>query len=174
MFQRHSSFLLFAGVIAFALASSPVHSRPIGIWSYADLLKAADVAIIAQAEVSTDTQDMLGDQPGKENFVGVNTKFKIQVVLKSEWQPGQTIQVLHFRMKNKDLALPNGPRFVTFRTGPATLEMAKGKFNLDTPSYLLFLKGRADGRYEMVTGQYDPVDAVRALLPAGVLPEKQD
>jgi hypothetical protein len=75
---------------------------------------------------------------------------------------GGEIKVLHFRLKPGKL-VQNGPMLVSFRTEPAEVVLNDRKIAVGKGTYLLFLKARKDGRYEPVSGQYDPVTSVREL-----------
>jgi hypothetical protein len=138
------------------IGASFAPGRPIGIWRYEDLLKEADLVVIAKAVGTADTEDALKSDFAVE-FVGMDTSFEVQGTLKGN-APGKLV-VLHYRIKNGG-SPPNGPMLVTFRTNA---EAGKGGALSLPPEYLLFLKRRTDGRYEAVTGQIDPVLSVRSV-----------
>jgi hypothetical protein len=88
-------------------------------------------------------------------LVGVDTEFKVLTVLKGKVKGG-TLTLFHFRAPESsvDCQSPevDGPSLVAFDP------KAEGR-----PRYLLFLKVRADGRYEPVSGQVDPDVSVARL-----------
>src|SRR4051812_27212010 len=100
------------GTAALVLAlTGSAPARPIGVWTYQDLFKFAEIAVIAQAEASTDTDDHAAELADKQNYRGVNTRFKVLATLKG--QVPEKITLLHFRQKGP-VAAPNGPRLVSF------------------------------------------------------------
>jgi hypothetical protein len=98
----------------------------------------------------------------------VDTTFSVQTVLKGKVE-GDMLTVLHYRLE-KDVRVDSGPLLVAFRTRGMQVNLRHGQLYLGRPSYLLFLKRKNDGRYEMVSGQIDPALAVREMHHP--LPEK--
>jgi len=162
--------LLFA-VITSVLAhfACPVQARPIESWPYERLFKEADLVVIARAEDTNDTKDRFSAEGWKAEFIGQDTRFVAQSVLKGKLGDEKKFTVLHYRLP-EGFAIGNGPLLVKFRHDSL---MLSGKVNgtafqadLAAPEYLLFLRLRKDGRYEPVSGQFDPVLSVRELHPA--------
>ena len=74
------------------------------------------------------------------------------------------LTVLHFSDANTAQQIANGPSFIDFPIGPLEYEkrftkngeeIAKLTAKADEPLLLSYLKRRADGRYEPVSGQED-------------------
>jgi hypothetical protein len=144
--------------------------------SYERLLKEADLVVIAIAISSKGSSDSFVDERWQYEFVGQNTKFRVLQVLKGP-KDLKSMVVLHYKfgkihdkakkkMKKGDLnELIDAPSFVSFFTSPTEVEIAgwlDPKFRFQ---YLLYLKKRADGRFEPVSGQIDPNLAIRELFP---------
>ena len=129
-------------------ASSNVEARLVRIWTYQDLLKRADVVVVASASESKVTE--YTDAFRHDYLLQMKTTLDVQSVLKGELMANEQLNLVHFRMK-EGVGINNGPQLVHFRTGE------------NRPSYLLFLNRREDGQYEAVTGQMDPVLSVKLL-----------
>jgi hypothetical protein len=144
--------LLILALASLATWASTAEARVVPAWPYDKLLADADLVVIGRAVSSADTGETLPDNSwGK--LLGVETSFQPQAVLKGKLA-GNKLTVLHYRLEGK-LMPPNGPMLVSFRRAA---DKTKGG-----PDYLLFLKRRADGRYEPVTGQIDPAFSVREM-----------
>ena len=155
-------------VVALALAGPrEAAARRIVPWSYEDLLKAADLVVVAGAVAS----DPAGDakDPVPDGAIGVDTRFAVRLVLKGE-APRGGLTVLHYRWgkaqsgDEAERRAKDPPNFVAFRTGAARVDVSGTPVDVPAPDYLLFLKKRADGRYEPVSGQIDPDRSVRELF----------
>lgn len=99
-----------------------------------------------------------------DGFTGVETTFELAALLKGK--SANSFKVLHFQYKNSSIPFEDGPGLVSFlaeplsvgirrsgeteEEGPKTLEPTKSKNLKPAPEYLLFLKRRADGRFEAV------------------------
>ena len=141
-----------------ALLASTAFGRLIPDWPYKRLFKEADLVVIATVDGSVDTTDRL-KTAWKVDLLGMNTTFTIQSTLKGKARNAR-ITVLHYRTPEGRL-LEDGPTLVTIRTKrPPTKGVQKARFRAE---YLLFLKARADGRFEPVSGQIDPALSVREL-----------
>lgn len=128
-------------------------ARPVGHWPYENLVREADLVVLAAAESSADSDDPPAKEGWEANCVGVNTTFRVLAPLKGDIQGKLTL--FHYRLK-PGVPVPNGPILASFR-------IAKADARDGGPCYLLFLKKRADGRYEPVAGQIDSVLSVRAV-----------
>lgn len=150
-------------IFIFLILVQAVQARQIEDWPYERLFAEADLVVIAKATSSEDTDDKLEAEGwDAADFAGQNTKFEIQSTLKGAIDK-KTIQVLHFRAAEGRL-FQNGPLFVAFRHGDLIMKWKDG--NVATPiEYLLFLRKRDDGRFELVSGQIDPDLAVREMHP---------
>ncbi len=145
-------------VVAFPVVAG---GRVLEDWPYEKLLRQADVVVIGKAVSSVDS-----GEKSKEGFLGVNTTFDVKGVFKGKVD-GKQVKLLHYRIKGGNMQRPNGPLLVTFRTTGLVITSKKGdKTMLSPPEYLLFLKSKKDGRYEVVSGQYDPRLSVRQMFPA--------
>lgn len=152
----------FVAVVACGLLPQHAAARLIPSWPHDRLLKEAEVVVVATALSSAETGERSTSEPWKCEFLHVNTAFRVSVVLKGELQ-GEQLTVLHYRLK-PGTSVPNGPLLVTFRMRDVVLRSGDAKVGLGVPQYLLFLKKRADGRFEAVTGQIDPALSVRELF----------
>jgi hypothetical protein len=144
-------------------ACMTAHARPVRSNALTDLRDDADLVVIGKAVASRD-EPADRSYATAESWVGVNTTFKLDVVLKGKrvgTQPadteagklsGREITVLHQRyfQRDKITTVIDGPAFVQFDTTGGT-------------AYLLFLKLLPDGRYEPVSGQYDPDMSVKLI-----------
>ena len=96
--------------------------------------------------------DILGKAGGDAIFgvrIGVNTRFKISLIIKGDRHlRNQEIVVYHYKIIKAYPESDERPRLVHFDA---------------KHSYLLCLLRRADGRYEPTSGQIDPVDSVWEL-----------
>jgi hypothetical protein len=158
---------------ALCMFSRPTAARIMDGWDYERLFKESDLIVIARAAETEDSKDKNVDHAlwGLE-FVGMNTTFDVKHALKGK--ADKTIKVLHYKFgrpidkDRKPDVIIDGPSFVTFRHDKFKLE--GGKYTIPQPSYLLFLKKRADGRYEPVSGEVDPQLSVKEVFDP-MLPE---
>jgi hypothetical protein len=153
-----------------AIAALPAEARLIEDWPYERLFKEADLAVIAKAGDTTDTKDRFKKKGLETEFIGQETKFEILSVLKGKPADEKSLTLLHYRLP-EDVQIADGPILVEFRKEPLKIE---GKINanafkaeLGPPEYMLFLKARKDGRYQPVSGDYDPGLSVREVTPPG-------
>ena len=150
------------------LPATPASARLLPDWPYEKLVKEADLVVVAVAKSTEDTADEPADPDVKQNrwFIGQTSTLSVRATLKGK--AAEEIKVMHFRL-NKAVVedIVGGPTLVEFRTGGASIKV-KGhtKVMHNSVQYLLFLKARKDGRYEPVSGEYDPSQAVRELYPA--------
>jgi hypothetical protein len=161
--------LVLLAVVAALLFAGLADARLIEPWPYKRLLEEADVVVIATALSSKDNGEVTKFKSWETEFLGVETTFTVEVVLKGKLE-GDKLTVLHYRLKG-GTCIVNGPLLVSFRTRGIMIRTKEMKAGLGRPSYLLFLKKTADGRYEAVSGQVDPALAVREMfhpLPAGL------
>ena len=139
-----------------------VESRPIREWTYEELMEKADMVVIAQAvseNTTTNTRPEFQKSWPDVSFVGLNTLFKVKLALKGEVNAGR-LTVFHFRICEMPNGIRNGPMFVVFQIGDRKLPHGG---TMPPPDYMLFLRRLEDGRYEPVSGQMDPVIAVKEL-----------
>ena len=117
-------------------------------WTYTDLMKTADLVVIATPGATTAT----GKTEALPDIVGVSaerieTELDVLVVMKGK--AGAKVVLHHDRLSSAN-AMVNGPGLVSFDPK-------------DKRSYLMFLVREADGRYAAVSGQTDPDMAIEAL-----------
>jgi hypothetical protein len=147
-------------VAAGGVPASSASARLIENWPYDRLFKESDLVVIASVASVEDCKDRRSDNPWKIEFLGVNTTFKVESVLKGK--AADTIKVLHYKLE-EGVDIRSGPLLVSFRKEGQAFQTKRGKFGLGRPDYMLFLKVRKDGRYEPVSGPIDPGLAVREM-----------
>lgn len=166
MRNRHCLIVIFAGLLVFPAITD---ARRIEPWPYSRLLKASDLVVFAAPVRTEPTDDQLPDDRWPYALVGQNTTFKIDHTLKGEVEEGKEIKVLHFKFGDlkkaaKDDVIINGPLHVSFPVGEAARKRnQKRGERLSSDQYLLFLKKTEDGRFVPVSGQTDPVLAIREI-----------
>jgi hypothetical protein len=151
------------------LTAEPASARLLENWPYDRLFKEADLVVIAKAGETADTKDRFSTKGWKVEFIGQETQFIADTILKGKLPADKKLTVLHYRLP-KGVAIENGPLLVRFRKDGTTL---KGTINgsafkagIGPPDYMLFLRLRKDGRYEPVSGAIDPVLSIRELHSA--------
>jgi F5/8 type C domain len=148
--------LLCLALVGLSLSAS---ARAVRAWSNAELMKTSDLVVIAQpirTKVLDETNSLgySSTKSFRSRFRGVETTFKVLDVFKG--MPKNDRIVLHYyREELKWGCPPNGPIFISFKTGT-------------TNQYLLYLVKDGPNRYAPVTGQIDPELSVKspASLPA--------
>ncbi len=156
-------------------------------WTYQELEKAADVIVIATFQSSRpERADLYQDDQVDPNSVDVVVStFKIAAALKGI--PKQdSIDVVHFQRRKHppanlaegylgviDFSGLNPPEFEKSMLLPSVFAVATdGKVTSFTgpistytivPEYMLFLKARDDGKYELVSGGRHGQSSVRIL-----------
>lgn len=165
--MRGSSVL--SAIIAASLIVMPASARLIENWPYERLFKEADLVVIAKAADTTDTKDRFSTKSWKVEFIGQDTQFVAESILKGKLGADKKLTVLHYRLP-EGVQIINGPLLVKFRKDGVPL---KGTINgsafkavIGLPDYMLFLRLRPDGRYEPVSGEIDPVLSIRELHSA--------
>jgi hypothetical protein len=173
-----NSTVAAACLVAVLLAASPkrASARALPYWPYEKLFKEADLVVIAEATAVADSGEKTKLGGWNAECIGMNTTFTPKHVLKGTLK-ADTFRVLHYRVGGEVL-IDNGPTLVSFATRKIHLLRGKvGKAGVAKPHYLLFLKKRADGRFEAVSGQVDPSLSVREMYapfrprPSGRLPD---
>jgi hypothetical protein len=162
--MRASSIV--SAIAVASLIAMPASARLIENWSYERLFKEADLVVIAKAGDTADTKDRFSTKGWKMEFIGQDTQFVAESILKGKLGADKKLSVLHYRLP-KGVGIINGPSLVKFRKDGVTL---KGTINgtafkggIGRPDYMLFLRLRPDGRYEPVSGEIDPVLSIREL-----------
>lgn len=161
-----TSLFLCASVVVAAVMAAPVHARLLENWPYDRLFKEADLVVIAIAGESTDTKDRFSKKGWNVEFIGQNTQFVAESILKGKLGANKKLTVLHYRLP-EGVLIKNGPLFVKFRKDAAmlqgTINGTAFKGGLGRPDYMLFLRLRQDGRYEPVSGEVDPALSIREM-----------
>jgi hypothetical protein len=151
------------------MLTGPAQARELPDWSYERLFKEAEVVVIATADSMEETGTTTQENQWKVEFVEVSTTFSINAVLKGKPE-AKRLKVIHHLLR-PDVRVENGPLLVSFRLKPMKVKTAKGKESLGKPQYLLFLKKRNDGAFELLSGPIDPALSVRIMQqPAPVDP----
>ena len=159
------SCLAIAAILLFCDSAS---ARRIENWDFQQLQQAADAVVVGTTISTEPWPEGLKNGLFAEDLEGRLTSFDVGTVFKGEVS-GKHIQVIHYRAK-EGRAFANGPLLASFRKTGRRLEIEsvdgvkeKAKVLEGTPHYLLFLKKRADGKYEPVSGQIDSALSVRKL-----------
>jgi hypothetical protein len=163
-------------VVALLFGLFAVHSlarltRP---WSYEDLLAESDFVGLLEPIANQPAKDVFtievsgtdanSEKGHKVSYHAIDTRFRIQAILKSDGKATEELTVLHFSEEHAEPVV-NGPSFIYFTVGPLQYEkrVLKDKKVISEitvlqgePLWLAFLKRRADGRYEPVSGREDP------------------
>jgi len=148
--------------VALAVPAPVASARALPSWPYDKLFKEADVVVVAEARGTRDCDDVPADPRMKQHFLAQTTTLEVRGTLKGK-VAGEEIGVLHFRLKD-GVQIKNGPCLVAFRRSVrVTVEEGGKAGGALRPHYLLFLKARKDGRYEPLSGQYDPALSVREM-----------
>lgn len=170
--MRTRTLLLALG---FLLTQKLAYSRPVPVLSYDELLKQADVVLIVRPSKTRDAEpgDPIAVMPldrANRYLTPTVTSFKVLATVKGVFK-SKKLLLPHYRLdwekakKNGVAGISNGPSLVTF----VDSENDEDYFD-DVPSnrdYLLFLKRTADGSYDFVTGQFDPVFSVLGIKTGG-------
>ena len=158
---------LVSSAALLTLFIGPVSGRLIENWPYERLFKEADLVVIATAEATAETKDRFKTNGWKIDFIGQETSFAVETILKGKVKGEKKIKMLHFRLPD-GVDVNNGPLHVSFPPKGLLLSgKVKGRafeMKLTRPEYMLFLRLRADGRYEPVSGQIDPALSVREMF----------
>jgi len=167
--------------ILFGLFAADSLARLSRAWTYEDLLAESDFVGLLEPianqpatdvfTIEVDVPDASSEKRDKVIYHGIDTRFRIEAILKPDAKATKELTVLHFSEKNaetKGFAVVDGPSFVSFIVGPLQYkkQVLKDKEVISEitvlqgePLWLAFLKRRADGRYEAVSGQEDAVDS---------------
>jgi hypothetical protein len=170
------TFALLLGGLASGTFITATCARQIEDWPFAKLMKKADLVVIANMVSETDAGQRVTDKPSKDYLVGVLTTFEVKAVLKGK-NKGKNLTLFHYRYDWKKVeakgGIGNGPMLVSFHNEKMNI-VARGELiPLKKPAYLLFLRQRADGRYECVSGQVDPSLSVRQLIEPLMPPQEE-
>lgn len=156
-------------VVALAFVTgltTPALGRKLENWPYDRLFKEAELIVIATADGTVDTKDKYRREGLEIDLVGQETMLTVDAVVKGDVKDQKKLKVLHYRLPN-EVRIEDGPCLVSFRKDYVHLKGEingkKFKASLGRPEYLLFLRLRPDGRYEPISGPYDPALSVREM-----------
>jgi hypothetical protein len=165
--SQHFLRILIAVLLVSCFGSVRCIARGLRTWSYTQLVDASDlVAIIEPIENQPAQDDFVGEAYGhpKSDFSATDTRFRVHSVFKSRGNSPEEITVLHFSYSTHVQGVADGAIFIKFLIGPLQYEKRDLKDEKpvggvtvfhEPPVWLAFLKHRADGRYEPVTGHFD-------------------
>ena len=152
-------------------------------WGYKKLAEAAEVIVVATLHESTDQPraDYRGGELAQyppDAFVSVDSRFIVVGVLKGrgvqdqlsvahlQWPPGVAVlSGIRLPKFHKQIRIP---RLVGIEIDGQVPQLSGGSTaitQLVTPEYLLFLRPRDDGLYELASGQKYGADSVRMVSP---------
>jgi hypothetical protein len=150
-------------LVVCGLVALPATARRLEDWPYDKLMKEADLVVVATAVKTVETKDEMGDPAWKKRrFIGQDTTLEVITALKGKVDE-KRIKVLHFKLPHGDFII-NGPLFFDFRAKPLEIRLKTANITLGSPDYLLYLKRMKDGRYEPVSGRFDPALSVREMM----------
>ena len=155
--------IIAVSAVCFAASLQPktkTAGRKIENWPYDKLFKTAETVVIARPESNTETAARTKDNLWKIEFIGVDTAFDVNSVLKGK--AGEKIVVSHFKLP-PDVLVEDGPLHSNFRVKTLSLEMRHVKIGIPVPEYMLFLRLNSDGNYELIAGYTDSALAVREM-----------
>jgi hypothetical protein len=175
MTQLFSRELLAVALVTILINTSTV-ARLVTSWPYDELFTKADLVAVVEVLYSERTSDVfVGDTYGRAQteFEAFNTRFNVLSSLKTTADaPGQ-LTVLHFTYSRHAKLITNGASFIRFPIGVVGYEKRELRDGTPTgrveqvfqhrPKWLAFLKRRADGRFEPLTGQYDASQSFKEL-----------
>jgi hypothetical protein len=155
-----------ATLVVLCLTADHAPARLHRAWLQEELLAESDLVALIEPIANQPSKDIFTIEVNdgeKIHFEGVDTRFRIDLIFKSDGKAAKELTLLHF---SEEHAVPvvNGPSFVYFIIGPLEYEkrvlkdgkeLGKMTAHKGEPTFLAFLKRRADGRYEPVTGQED-------------------
>lgn len=152
MRTMNPKILLYLAFVLSGGLSAP--ARIVRSWSDAELMKAADLVVVATplATKDLDETNSLGwsqSESFRPRFRGLETAFKVYDVLKG-MPANDRIVLHHYRNEIEWGSPPNGPDFVTFTQG-------------STNKLVLYLIKDGASRYAPVTGQVDSYLSIRPL-----------
>ena len=176
--SRRLQWMLLVILLSHLLISSS-EARQVEDWPYDRLFREAHLVMIGTVVKVKASEEKWPERFGKQDrFEAVETIFEASSFLKGKSL--HDVPVIHFKYRQGSRPYEDGPGFVSFRGKSVAVETKSAKTEpgelkskqrevreVSRPEYLLFLKGRADGRYEPVSGQLDPQLSVRALFEAG-------
>ena len=150
-------------------------AREVPEWPYEKLIADSDVVAIVEPIENEPAKDAFPDYNyghSANDFEATNTRFRVCSVLKPADDAPKELTVLHFSYSDRITIILDGASFIRFLIGPLQYEkrdlkdekpVGGVKAFQEKPVWLAFLKRRADGRFEPVTGHYDSAFSFREL-----------
>jgi hypothetical protein len=148
-------------------------ARLVVVWPYEKLVAESDLVAIVEPIENKPAQDTFPEYSygqATNEFTATDTRFKVDAVLKGDAM--KELTVLHFSYSTNVSIILGGPSFIQFYTGPLQYERRAVKNGKPVggvtsfrqpPEWIAFLKRRSDGRFEPITGHYDPAYSFREL-----------
>jgi hypothetical protein len=161
-------------LVLFGALATYSRARLSRAWTHEELLAESDFVGFIEPLSNEPTKDVFTIEVNggeKINYHGIDTHFRVALVLKSRSKAEKQLTVLHFSDESAE-AVVNGPEFIYFPIGPLEYEkrflkdgkeLSKMTIYAGEPLLLAFLKHRSDGRYEPITGQEDPDESFYEL-----------
>jgi hypothetical protein len=159
------SFSSLMAALAFSGRSS---GREVRAWEYDELISESEAVVIVRCEEHLRTEESApAELVGKrfvDDFKKVIDSLRVVGVLKGKMKLREEIKLVQYS-EFKANALQNGPEAFAFELlGPIVAKDLKGKgIRGDPPEYLIFIRSRSDGTYELVSGFLDAERSVRRL-----------
>ena len=134
-------------IILLLLIAVSAFTRGVGLWSEATLQEASDLILVGTVAVVKDLDETNSLGYDICQFRGVETTFKVSMVLKGSFTNNQFV-LHHYRFEDDLLRPPNGPVFIGFSP-------------FLTNKYKLYLVKDGANRFAPVTGQIEPYLSVK-------------
>ncbi len=173
--------------LALVCAATALVTRPVPDWPYERLMRESDIVVVAEPvavkNVDYDFPEdksigpLLRDSNPKiasmfQKLAAKVTSFRVIGTIKGERR--KSVDVLHFYWTER-VPVENGPMFVDFTASRKISMTTKDELTNSEwqgeskPQFLLFLKiadgiHSINGRYEPVSGQWDPGLSVRLMI----------
>jgi hypothetical protein len=157
---RLSISMIFVVVLATMLSA-----RPVRVWNQQELFDESDFVAIVTADhpVSVpNTHEFLTSNKHMDEYLQQHeSTLTVHAVLKGD-RALKSVALVHFLKRTSiKWGMENGPNYVWMAT-PTNDEQIKDQER--KPNYLVYLRSRADSKFEPVTGQMDPADSVVRLI----------
>ncbi len=164
MKRRTLMITTLAGWLGMASVASKVLARPVNVLSLDEQLQQAKLVVIATAIATRDKVEVKLDGT-EDQTTPILTDFKVESVIRGTWPMDNdrriiTLSHLRYVRQSAEISVVDGPTFVEFN--PALKNR-----------YLMYLKLGTEGRYEPVSGLYDPTFSFYELKPYHIAEERK-
>jgi hypothetical protein len=136
------------GAMLVILCATATLARPVRVWTYAELLKEADVVAILRVDRIENTGATFEGHGDSKQYQGKRATSIVGLSLKGS--PSRTLTFDFFTYSSPTVIPPNGAMFP---------DLSKR----DKVHYLVFLKKAADGTLIPVGGHYDGDVSIRPI-----------